>query len=125
MSSNRFCVFFRSYWTHAILDVLLDQQQKNSENNDTNSTNTTASSSDNPPQIAINEICEATAIKKDDVISTMQTLNLINYYRGQYVLTLNEDLKSRHEKEKAKRKIRIDPSALHWTPKDWSKRAKW
>ena len=68
---------------------------------------------------------EQTSIKKEDVISTMQTLNMINYYRGQYVLTLNDDLKSRNAKEIAKRRIRIDPNALHWTPKDWSKRSKW
>ena len=44
----------------------------------------------------------------------------------EYVLTLNEDLKDRHAKELAKRtKARIDPNAVHWTPKDWSKRAKW
>lgn len=78
-----------------------------------------------PPQIAINEICEQTAIKKEDVISTMQTLNLINYYKGQYVLTLNEELKGKHKKEQQKRKSGIDSKALHWTPKDWSKRTKW
>ena len=55
----------------------------------------------------------------------MQTLNMINYYRGQYVITLNEDLKFRCAKEKSKRTIRIDAKFLHWTPKDWSKRPKW
>ena len=64
-------------------------------------------------------------MKKDDVISTLQTLNLINYYRGQYVLTLNDDLKSRHAKEIAKRRLKIDANNIHWTPKDWSKRSKW
>lgn len=68
---------------------------------------------------------EQTSIKKEDVISTMQTLNMINYYRGQYVITLNEDLKFRCAKEKSKRTIRIDAKFLHWTPKDWSKRPKW
>ena len=68
---------------------------------------------------------EQTSIKKEDVISTMQTLNMINYYRGQYVITLNEDLKFRCAKEKSKRTIRIDAKFLHWTPKDWSKKPKW
>ena len=109
---------YRSYWTHAILQVLLDHQTaKKSETNTNNS--------ETAPQITINEICEQTAIKKEDVISTLQNLNLINYYRGQYVLTLNEELKGKHSKEIGKRKLKIDPSALHWTPKDWSKRAKW
>merc|ERR1719412_1114942 len=85
---------YRSYWTHAILDVLLEHQASKKGAIDENS----------PPQITINEICEQTAVKKEDVISTLQTLNLINYYRGQYVLTLNQDLKGRHAKELAKKK---------------------
>ena len=80
---------------------------------------------DNIPQITINEICERTSIKKDDVISTLQKLNLINYYKGQYVLTLNKDLVTKHQTDITKRNLKIDPKALHWTPKDWSKRSKW
>jgi len=106
---------YRSYWTFAILDVILDHQASRKGSADENS----------PPQITINEIVEQTSIKKEDVISTMQTLNMINYYRGQYVITLNEDLKFRCAKEKSKRTIRIDAKFLHWTPKDWSKRPKW
>ena len=106
---------YRSYWTHAILDVLLDHQAAKKG----------ASDETSPPQITINEICEQTAVKKEDVISTLQTLNLINYYRGQYVLTLNEELKGRHDKELSKRRKKIDSNYLHWTPKDWSKRSKW
>lgn len=106
---------YRSYWTFAILDVLLEHQASRKGSTDETS----------PPQITINEIVEQTAIKKEDVISTMQTLTMINYYRGQYVITLNDDLKTRYIKEKAKRAIRIEPRFLHWTPKDWSKRPKW
>lgn len=36
------------------------------------------------------EICELTSIKKEDVISTLQNLNLINYYKGQYIISVNE-----------------------------------
>lgn len=108
---------YRSYWTHAILSVLLDCQK--------NASADTTITDNGPPQITINEICERTSIKKDDAISTLQKLNLINYYKGQYVLTLNKDLVAKHKKEMSKRQRRIDPKALHWTPKDWSKRAKW
>jgi histone acetyltransferase HTATIP len=70
---------YRSYWTHAILAILL-QFMKSNKNDD----------SDQQPAITINEICEQTSIKKEDVISTLQKLNLINYYKGQYILTLNK-----------------------------------
>ena len=71
------------------------------------------------------EICEQTSIKKEDVISTLTNLELINYYRGQYILTLNKELVDIHRKAMEKRKVRIDSKNLHWTPKDWAKRGKW
>jgi histone acetyltransferase HTATIP len=77
------------------------------------------------PQITINELCESTSVKKEDVISTLQNLNLINYYKGQYILTLNKELVEKHKKEMSKRSITIDAKALHWSPKDWTKRSKW
>ena len=119
---------YRSYWTHAILAVLLNCFPKSKggtkadgdSNFDTNDHGVA-------PTITINDICEATAIKKEDVISTMQTLHppLINYYKGQYVLTLNKELVEKHKKEMSKRQVQIDPRNLKWSPKDWSKRAKW
>ncbi|KAJ8309486.1 hypothetical protein KUTeg_014360, partial [Tegillarca granosa] len=65
-----------------------------------------------------------TSIKKEDVISTLQHLNLINYYKGQYIITLSSEHLDTHMKALEKRKIRIDPKCLHWQPKDWSKRGK-
>lgn len=107
---------YRSYWTHAILQVLLDVQANHREDD----------TSVSQPQITINQLCEDTSIKKEDVISTLQNLNLINYYKGQYILTLNKELVDKHKKEMSKRSTSsIDSKALHWNPKDWSKRAKW
>jgi len=101
---------YRSYWTHSILQVLLAVRGGGEEGE--------------PPSITINEICEQTSIKKEDVISTLQSMNLINYYKGQYILCLQKDLLEKHQKELGKRTIRIDSRCLHWTPKDWSKRSK-
>ena len=103
---------YRSYWTHVILQVFLDVEVKRNENGDA-------------PQITINEICEQTSIKKDDVISTLQSMNLLVYYKGQYIICLQKELLDKHDKEQRKGKIRLDPRCLHWTPKDWSKRARW
>lgn len=71
------------------------------------------------------EISELSSIKKEDVISTLQHLNLINYYKGQYIVTVTKEAMDSHEKSSAKRTIRIDPKCLHWQPKDWNKRGKW
>ena len=71
------------------------------------------------------EISEMTSIKKEDVISTLQYLNLINYYKGQYIITISEEAMDMYNKADVKRKVRIDSKYLHWQPKDWSKRTKW
>lgn len=71
------------------------------------------------------EISEQTSIKKEDVISTLQYLNLIHYYKGQYIITLTKEVLEAYNRAAAKRTVRIDSQALHWTPKDWSKRGKW
>ncbi|KAJ0061971.1 hypothetical protein NL108_014681, partial [Boleophthalmus pectinirostris] len=56
---------YRSYWSQTILEILMDLKPDNGER----------------PQITINEISEMTSVKKEDVISTLQYLNLINYYK--------------------------------------------
>ncbi|KAM3961534.1 histone acetyltransferase Tip60 isoform 3-T3 [Aphomia sociella] len=96
---------YRSYWAQTILDILMHAKPVGDNEK---------------PIITINEICELTSIKKEDVISTLQNLNLINYYKGQYIISVNQQ----HEKTMERRTLRIDPKCLHWTPKDWSKRAK-
>ncbi|XP_018113183.1 histone acetyltransferase KAT5 isoform X4 [Xenopus laevis] len=100
---------YRSYWSQTILEILMELKTETGER----------------PQFTINEISEITSIKKEDVISTLQYLNLINYYKGQYILTLSEDIVEGHEKAMQKRVLRIDSKCLHFTPKDWSKRGKW
>ncbi|CAD7087730.1 unnamed protein product [Hermetia illucens] len=101
---------YRSYWAQTILEIFI----------------TAKPTGDNEkPTITINEICEITSIKKEDVISTLQNLNLINYYKGQYIVCISRDIIDQHKKAMDKRKIRIDSKCLHWTPKDWSKRSKW
>ena len=101
---------YRSYWSETILEILLNL--KTQEGSDR-------------PVTTISDISEQTAIKKEDVISTLQYLNLINYYKGQYVITLTKEVLSAYDRASIKRRLRIDPKCLHWTPKEWSKRGKW
>uniref|UniRef100_UPI00358F0CA0 histone acetyltransferase KAT5 isoform X6 n=1 Tax=Myxine glutinosa TaxID=7769 RepID=UPI00358F0CA0 len=100
---------YRSYWSQTILEILIDLKSENGDR----------------PQVTINEISEMTSIKKEDVISTLQHLSLINYYKGQYILNLSQEIIEGHQKAMAKRELRIDSKCLHFSPKDWSKRGKW
>lgn len=71
------------------------------------------------------EICERTSIRKEDAVSTLQYLQLVQYHKGQYIICMTKETLDRHGKSMAKRKLRIDPKCIKWTPKDWSKRGKW
>nr|KAG5714602.1 hypothetical protein BaRGS_007048 [Batillaria attramentaria] len=101
---------YRSYWSQTILEILLNMKPNEQGEQ---------------PTITINELSEKTSIKKEDVVSTLQHLNLINYYKGQYIITLSEEQVDAHNRAMSKRTIRIDPKCLHWQSKDWSRRGKW
>uniref|UniRef100_A0A6A7FR75 histone acetyltransferase n=1 Tax=Hirondellea gigas TaxID=1518452 RepID=A0A6A7FR75_9CRUS len=102
---------YRSYWKHTILDILINAKTQDGQEK---------------PLITINEICDQTKIKKEDVISTLTNLELMNYYRGQYILTLPSDLVDSHTRAMQGRKVpKIDDTCLHWKAKDWAKRGKW
>ncbi|CAF0722421.1 unnamed protein product [Brachionus calyciflorus] len=98
---------YRRYWSMTILDVLINLKQKETDQE--------------KPQVSIQELSEITSIKKEDIVSTLQHLNIITYYKGQYIIVLDKKLIENHNATMKKRKIRIDPKLLHWIPKDWSK----
>jgi hypothetical protein len=75
--------------------------------------------------LLLSELCEKTSIRKDDVTSTLQYHNLIHYYKGQYIISLSNEILEHYERSIAKRRLRIDPKCIQWTPKDWSRRGKW
>lgn len=101
---------YRSYWAETIIELIINLKTPDGCQR---------------PQISINEISELTSIKKEDVISTLQVLNMINYYKGEYIVTLSKEAIHGYERISKRRRIRIDSACLHWTPKDWSKRGKW
>lgn len=99
---------YRRYWSMTILDILINLSLKQEMDHER-------------PVISIQELSELTSIKKEDIVSTLQHLNIISYYKGQYIIVLNKELIENHNQAMKKRRIRIDPKLLHWQPKDWSK----
>lgn len=83
---------YQSYWASVILDIL---QEKKS--------------------LSIKDISAMTCIKTEDIISTLQSLGLIKYYKGQHIISVTQKIMDEHLKKK-KNEIKIDPKALHWTP---------
>jgi len=94
---------YRSYWSQALLEVFLSRTDP----------------------ISIAEISEITSITTADIISTLQHLGLVKYYKGQNCVCLTPEIIQVHEKGMGRRKLRIDPAGLRWNPVDWSKRGNW
>eukprot|EP00162_Nutomonas_longa_P008673 comp18709_c0_seq1/m.33949 comp18709_c0_seq1/g.33949 ORF comp18709_c0_seq1/g.33949 comp18709_c0_seq1/m.33949 type:complete len:398 (-) comp18709_c0_seq1:32-1225(-) len=87
-------ITFRSYWKDVILDVLKRYSGS----------------------LSIREISDITGFKMEDIVSTLQSLGLIRYHKGQYVIYVTQKLIEEHLKKNNRPVVTIDESALHWTP---------
>jgi len=85
---------YRSYWIDTILAYLYNHKGETS----------------------INEISRVTSITNDDVLHTLQTLDLLRYYKGSFIICLSDKNIEYHEKNMKKKRVTIDPAYLKWTP---------
>jgi len=86
---------FRSYWTNVLLEIL----KKHRGN------------------LSIKDISEMTSIKTEDIISTLQSLNLIKYWKGQHIISVTPKVLEEHSKSASKfQSWRIFPQNIHWAP---------
>lgn len=98
-------VSYRSYWSRVLLTVLKDF--------DTN-------------EVSVMDLIKLTSIKSEDIISTLQYLNVIKYFNGQYTLVLAPDLIEEQLAKVTKKGPQVNPDKLHWTPLHIDiKRDKW
>ncbi len=100
---------YRAYWADAIVDLLYDHD-KNSKEGKANG------------EISVEEIGALLAMTTNDVLHTLQTLNMLRYSKGQHVIVLTESVIEGKEKQRAKEKAkgisrrRIEPERLMWKP---------
>ncbi|KAL9272977.1 Histone acetyltransferase of the MYST family 1-like protein [Drosera capensis] len=85
---------YRGYWTRVLLDIL----KKHKGN------------------ISIKELSDMTAIKAEDILATLQTLELIQYRKGQHVICADPKVLDRHLKAAGRGGLEVDVSKLIWTP---------
>jgi histone acetyltransferase MYST1 len=92
-------ISYRSYWTHVLLTLFAEQ--KGDEN------------------IQIKDISLMTGIKTEDIISTLQSLNMIRFWKGQHVVFVMQDFLKKYmsEQKRKKKKLRLcDGKYLSWVP---------
>eukprot|EP01135_Chromosphaera_perkinsii_P002804 Nk52_evm13s227 gene=Nk52_evmTU13s227 len=69
-------------------------------------------------QVSIKDISEKTALNPYDIISTLQSLNMVKYWRGKHAIVVREDVLAEFRKKQAQgRGLRTaDAACLHWIP---------
>eukprot|EP00873_Tetraselmis_striata_P022574 jgi/Tetstr1/442838/TSEL_003215.t1 len=87
-------VSYRGYWTRELLQVIRERESK----------------------ISIKQLSDLTAIKTDDIISTLNHLQLIQYQKGQHVIFAAPKVLDKHLKEAGSAGVVVDPSKIIWTP---------
>ncbi|XP_057974572.1 histone acetyltransferase of the MYST family 1-like isoform X1 [Malania oleifera] len=85
---------YRGYWTRVLLDIL----KKHKGN------------------ISIKELSDMTAIRAEDILTTLQSLELIQYRKGQHVICADPKVLDRHLKAAGRGGLEVDVSKLIWTP---------
>lgn len=87
-------ISYRSYWADAILSVI----------------------SEHSGDISIKELSAMTCITPEDILHTIQALDLLCYFRGQHIMLLSEKILADMQRQGKRRSVVIDPSFLKWTP---------
>lgn len=88
-------ISYRSYWTYVVLHIF---QTK------TFSTNTT-----------MQDLSRMTGFKTEDILSTLHSLNMIKYWKGQHVISISKSAIDMHLQQT--KKIRLcNPDYLTWQP---------
>ncbi|KAE9134704.1 putative MYST-like histone acetyltransferase 1 [Phytophthora fragariae] len=98
-------VSYRSYWTRELLRILKEYPEK---------------------EVSIMELTRMTSIKNEDIIATLQHLNMIKYLGGQYVYVVPNQIVDAHLTKLTKKGPQVVPEKLHWAPLHLDiKRDKW
>ena len=85
---------YRSYWADILLEKLVDFNG----------------------EITISQLSEVTSFTTDDILSTLQHMDVLRYFKGQFVICVTDSHIEQYEKLMKKSRIRIDSTKLEWTP---------
>ena len=88
-------VSYRSYWASTLLQFLRDNHAT---------------------QASIMELSKQTSIMSEDIINTLQFLNLIKYVNGTYILCSPPDMIHELLKKYPDKGPVVDADKLHWAP---------
>lgn len=87
---------YRSYWSWVLLEILRDFRGT----------------------LSIKDLSSMTSITQADIINTLQSLNLVKYWKGQHVICVTPKLVEEHLKSSEYKRptLTVDTSCLRWAP---------
>ena len=85
---------YRSYWSQVLLELL----RKHRGN------------------ISIKEMSQRTSIRTEDIVSTLQNLDMVKYWKGQHILSVTPKIIDEYLGMMGKQKLVIKPELLQWVP---------
>ncbi|XP_059471366.1 histone acetyltransferase KAT7 isoform X2 [Neocloeon triangulifer] len=90
-------ISYRSYWKDVLLEYLCNFGGK---------------------ELSIKDISQEMAINSYDIVSTLQALGMMKYWKGKHIILKKQDVIEEYvERTKRRGKVKeIDPSCLNWTP---------
>ncbi|XP_006812175.1 histone acetyltransferase KAT7-like [Saccoglossus kowalevskii] len=91
-------ISYRSYWKDILLRYLSNYHDR---------------------EISIKDISQETGVNPYDIVSTLQSLQMLKYWKGKHLVLKRQDLITQYLDKQARikcdRKV-IDPASLKWTP---------
>lgn len=90
-------ISYRSYWKLIILEYLCNYHAK---------------------EISIKDISQETGVNAYDIISTLQAMGMLKYWKGKHLILTRQDILDDYRVNRRKKDSfkRIDPSCLKWSP---------
>ena len=89
-------VSYRQYWSRVLLKLISQIHEP----------------------VSLNDLSEMSAIKVDDVITTLQRLNMLHYKKGVHVIYAPMELIHVRLQEAGSPGLEVDPDLIMWVPYD-------
>jgi hypothetical protein len=66
--------------------------------------------------ISIQAMSQESGVSPPDIISTLQSLGMVKYWRTKHVVVPRADLLKAYRRAEERKTLRLDPKHLHWAP---------
>ncbi|GMM30687.1 NuA4 histone acetyltransferase complex catalytic subunit [Martiniozyma asiatica (nom. inval.)] len=67
-------------------------------------------------EVSVDEISSMTAMTTTDILHTLQTMNMLRYYKGQHIIAITDQVQQNYDRLKKKKRHKIDAKYLQWEP---------